>query len=89
MVAIWGLFSTRLWNLVIYGPSELLDKGELEDSILTLADNNHPILDQWLSWVDMPKQIWALHCMIACKLRIALTASLAVEISISWVTDLH
>ncbi|GJR29798.1 hypothetical protein Tco_1106030 [Tanacetum coccineum] len=43
MVAICGLFSTRLWNLVTYGPSELLDNVERDDSILTLTDNNHPI----------------------------------------------
>ncbi|GKD51297.1 hypothetical protein Tco_1280273 [Tanacetum coccineum] len=43
MVAICVLFSTRLWNLVTYGPSEILDKGERDNLILTLADNNHPI----------------------------------------------
>ncbi|GKC72222.1 hypothetical protein Tco_1118105, partial [Tanacetum coccineum] len=43
MVAICGLFTTRLWNLVTYGPSELLDNVERDDSILTLTDNNHPI----------------------------------------------
>ncbi|GJU56684.1 bifunctional purple acid phosphatase 26-like protein [Tanacetum coccineum] len=44
---------------------------------------------QWLSLVDMPKQIWALHCMIACRLRITLTASFAADSSMSWGTDLH
>nr|GFA51422.1 hypothetical protein CTI12_AA423410, mitochondrial [Tanacetum cinerariifolium] len=45
--------------------------------------------DEWLSLVDFPKQIWALHCMIACRLRMALTASFAAETSMSWVTVLH
>ncbi|GKF46074.1 hypothetical protein Tco_0135876, partial [Tanacetum coccineum] len=45
--------------------------------------------DQWLSLVDMLKQIWDLHCMIACRLRMALTASFAAESSMSWTTDLH
>ncbi|GJR42805.1 hypothetical protein Tco_1310908 [Tanacetum coccineum] len=40
-------------------------------------------LDQWLSLADMPKQIWALHCMIAYRLHIALTASFAAD------SDLH
>ncbi|GJU25503.1 Orf y [Tanacetum coccineum] len=45
--------------------------------------------DQWLSLVDFPKHIWALHCIIACRLRMALTASFAAEISMSWTTVLH
>ncbi|GKD59671.1 hypothetical protein Tco_1297180 [Tanacetum coccineum] len=45
--------------------------------------------DQWLYFVDIPKQIWALHCMIAYRLCMALTASFAAESSMSWATDLH
>ncbi|GJY36790.1 hypothetical protein Tco_0422168 [Tanacetum coccineum] len=52
MVAICVLFSTRLWNLVTCGPSEILDKGEWDDSILTLADNNHPIPTLPTAWTE-------------------------------------
>ncbi|GKE86728.1 hypothetical protein Tco_1560470 [Tanacetum coccineum] len=45
--------------------------------------------NKWLSLVDFPKQVWALRCMIACRLRMALTASFATETSMSWATALH
>ncbi|GJR26165.1 hypothetical protein Tco_1102397 [Tanacetum coccineum] len=44
---------------------------------------------QWLSLVDMPKQIYALHCMIVYRFCMALTVSFAAESSMSWATDLH
>ncbi|GKE94276.1 hypothetical protein Tco_1579131, partial [Tanacetum coccineum] len=34
-----------------------------------------------MSLVDCPKHIWALYCMIACRFRMALTASFAAESS--------
>ena len=46
-------------------------------------------LDRWWSLVDIPKQIWALLCMIACRLRMALTTFFVAETSRSWETDLH
>ncbi|GJQ92900.1 hypothetical protein Tco_0004039, partial [Tanacetum coccineum] len=44
-------------NFVTCGPFELPDKVERDDSILTLAYNNHPIQDEGISWIPQEEEV--------------------------------
>ncbi|GKD94660.1 hypothetical protein Tco_1374497, partial [Tanacetum coccineum] len=83
-------------NMYNYNRKGFLEDDDSSDDLIFIVDprwDDYCLqelkLNRPLSLVDIPKQIWALHCMIACRLHMALTASFAIESLMSWATNLH